>query len=49
MELVILKIVGKIMNIKCVLGGILFGNLALLIDGTLKPGNPDLYYGAWPE
>jgi hypothetical protein len=30
-------------------GGIPFTNLDPLIDGTLKPGNPDIYYGARPE
>ena len=49
MESVIPKISGKIANAKCVSGGIPFGNLAPLTDGTLKPGNPDLYYGARPE
>ena len=34
---------------KCVSGGIAFTNLDHLTDGTLKPGNPDLYYGARPE
>ena len=34
---------------KCVSGGIAFTNLDHLTDGTLKPSNPDLYYGARPE
>lgn len=34
---------------KCVSGSIPFTNLDHLTDGTLKPGNPDLYYGARPE
>ena len=34
---------------KCVSGGIVFTNLDHLTDGTLKPGKPDLYYGARPE
>ncbi|KAK4069496.1 hypothetical protein Purlil1_13699 [Purpureocillium lilacinum] len=34
---------------KCVAGQIPFTNLGPLTDGTLAPGNPDLYYGARPE
>ncbi|PNY22489.1 Uncharacterized protein TCAP_07104, partial [Tolypocladium capitatum] len=33
----------------CVAGEIPFTNLDHLTDGTLVPGNPDLYYGARPE
>lgn len=40
---------GKIRDAKCVAGGIPFTNLDDLTDGTLAPGNPDLYYGARPE
>lgn len=40
---------GKIRDAKCRLGGIPFTNLDPLTDGTLKPGNPDVYYGARPE
>ncbi|KAG9228475.1 hypothetical protein BJ875DRAFT_508482 [Amylocarpus encephaloides] len=46
---VILIIEGEITDAKCVSGNILFTNLDHLIDGTLVPGNPDLYYGARPE
>lgn len=48
-ELVIPFIEGKIRNPKCRSGGIPFTNLDHLTDGTLKPGNPDIYYGAHPE
>ncbi|TWU71534.1 hypothetical protein ED733_000958 [Metarhizium rileyi] len=34
---------------KCVAGEIPFTNLEHLTDGTLVPGNPDLYYGSRPE
>ncbi|KAH6976808.1 hypothetical protein EDB80DRAFT_757450 [Ilyonectria destructans] len=34
---------------KCVAGEVPFTNLDHLTDGTLVPGNPDLYYGARPE
>ncbi|MCJ1381926.1 hypothetical protein MMC17_005038 [Xylographa soralifera] len=34
---------------KCVSGGIPFTHLDPLTDGTLAPGNPDIYYGARPE
>lgn len=40
---------GKITDAKCVSGKIPFANLDHLTDGTLVPGNPDLYYGARPE
>ena len=48
-ESVIPIIEGKIGDAKCRSGGIPFTNLDYLTDGTLKPGNPDLYYGARPE
>ncbi|CBX99673.1 hypothetical protein LEMA_P089120.1 [Plenodomus lingam JN3] len=48
-ELVIPIIEGKIRDAKCRSGGIPFTNLDPLTDGTLKPGNPDIYYGARPE
>jgi hypothetical protein len=40
---------GKITNRKCRAGGIPFNNFASLTDRKLKPGNPDIYYGARPE
>lgn len=40
---------GNIKDAKCCSGGILFTNLDHLTDGTLVPGNPDIYYGARPE
>ncbi|KAK5086187.1 hypothetical protein LTR70_007432 [Exophiala xenobiotica] len=40
---------GNIGDAKCVSGGIPFTNLDPLTDGTLAPGNPDVYYGARPE
>jgi hypothetical protein len=40
---------GNIEDTKCVSGGIPFTNLDPLTDGTLVPGNPDIYYGARPE
>jgi hypothetical protein len=46
---VIPVIEGKIRDAKCVSGKIPFRNLSHLTDGTLVPGNPDLYYGARPE
>ena len=46
---VIPYIEGDIKDAKCVSGGIPFTNLAPLTDGTLVPGNPDIYYGARPE
>lgn len=48
-ENVIPLIAGRIRDARCVAGGIPFGNLDPLTDSTLKPGNPDLYYGARPE
>ncbi len=48
-ELVVPIIEGKIEDAKCRSGGIPFTNLDPLTDGTLKPGNPDVYYGACPE
>lgn len=40
---------GNVEDAKCVSGGIPFTNLDHLTDGTLVPGNPDIYYGARPE
>jgi hypothetical protein len=40
---------GKVEDAKCRSGGIPFTNLDYLTDGTLVPGNPDIYYGARPE
>lgn len=48
-ESVIPTIEGNIKDIRCRSGGIPFTNLNPLTDGTLKPGNPDVYYGARPE
>ncbi|KAF2763027.1 hypothetical protein EJ05DRAFT_481878 [Pseudovirgaria hyperparasitica] len=48
-ESVIPIIEGKVRDAKCRSGGIPFTNLDPLTNGTLKPGNPDLYYGARPE
>ncbi|PVH91139.1 hypothetical protein DM02DRAFT_620670, partial [Periconia macrospinosa] len=48
-ESVIPIVEGKIRDAKCRSGGIPFTNLDPLTDGTLKPGNPDVYYGARPE
>ncbi|MCJ1449359.1 MAG: hypothetical protein MMC23_009879 [Stictis urceolatum] len=48
-ESVIPIIEGKIPDSKCRSGGIPFNNLDPLTDGTLKPGNPDIFYGARPE
>ncbi|KAF9733854.1 hypothetical protein PMIN04_012897 [Paraphaeosphaeria minitans] len=48
-ELVIPFIEGTIEDARCRSGGIPFNNLDPLTDGTLKPGNPDVYYGARPE
>lgn len=36
-------------DLRCVSGGLTFTNLDHLTDGTLNPGNPDLYYGARTE
>jgi len=46
---VISIIEGDIGDAKCVSGEIPFTNLDHLTDGTLVPGNPDIYYGARPE
>jgi hypothetical protein len=46
---VIPVIEGNIGDSKCAAGEIPFTNLEHLTDGTLVPGNPDLYYGARPE
>ncbi|KAA6412265.1 MAG: hypothetical protein FRX48_04417 [Lasallia pustulata] len=46
---VIPVIEGDIGDARCVSGGIPFTNLDPLTDGTLVPGNPDIYYGARPE
>ncbi|KAF2454500.1 hypothetical protein BDY21DRAFT_353104 [Lineolata rhizophorae] len=48
-ESVIPIIEGEIGDAKCRSGGIPFTNLDPLTDSTLKPGNPDIYYGARPE
>lgn len=40
---------GDVGDRKCVAVEIPFTNLEQLTDGTLVPGNPDLYYGARPE
>jgi hypothetical protein len=40
---------GEIRDARCVAGGIPLTNLDYLTDGTLAPGNPDLFYGACPE
>jgi hypothetical protein len=40
---------GKITDAKCVSGNIPFTNHDHLTDGTLVPGNPDLYYRARPD
>jgi hypothetical protein len=40
---------GNSQDARCVSGGIPFTNLDPLTDGTLVPGNPDIYYGARPE
>lgn len=40
---------GDVKDAKCVSGGIPFTNLDPLTNGTLVPGNPDIYYGARPE
>ena len=42
-------IAGDVTDARCVSGGIPFTNLEHLTDGTLVPGNPDVYYGARPE
>ena len=40
---------GQIRDAKCVAAGIPLSNLDHLTDGTIVPGNPDVYYGARPE
>jgi len=40
---------GRIEDAKCIAGGIPLNNLDHLTDGTIVPGNPDIYYGARPE
>jgi len=40
---------GHIKDARCVAGGIPFNNLDHLTDGTIVPGNPDVYYGTRPE
>ena len=40
---------GDVGDAKCASGGIPFTNFDHLTDGTLAPGNPDIYYGARPE
>ncbi|KAF2816851.1 uncharacterized protein BDZ99DRAFT_483960 [Mytilinidion resinicola] len=49
LELVIPTIEGNITNAGYRLRGIPFDNLVPLTDRALKPGNPDIYYGARPE
>lgn len=48
-ESVIPLIDGTIRNAQCRSGGVVFRNLDPLTDGTIKPGNPDIYEGARPE
>ncbi|KAJ4286965.1 hypothetical protein N0V90_012845 [Kalmusia sp. IMI 367209] len=48
-ELVLPIIEDTIEDRRCRSGGIPFNNLDPLTDGTLKPGNPDVYYGALPH
>ena len=45
----ILIIKGDTRDAKYVSGGIPFIHLDYLIDSTLIPGNPDIYYDARPE
>ena len=40
---------GQTRDRRCVAGGIRLTNLDHLTDGTISPGNPDLFYGARPE
>ena len=40
---------GNVGDAKCISGGVPFTNLDHLTDGTIAPGNPDIYYGARPE
>lgn len=49
MTTVIPIVEGDVGDTKCVAGEIPFTNLDHLTNGTLVPGNPDLYYGARPE
>ncbi|EXL39850.1 hypothetical protein FOCG_17560 [Fusarium oxysporum f. sp. radicis-lycopersici 26381] len=46
---VIPMIEGNVGDRKCAARQVPFTNLDPLTDGTLVPGNPDLYYGARPE
>ncbi|RKL00424.1 hypothetical protein BFJ70_g17451 [Fusarium oxysporum] len=46
---VIPMIEGNVGDRKCAARQVPFTNLDHLTDGTLVPGNPDLYYGARPE
>jgi hypothetical protein len=46
---VVPMIQGKILDAECVSGKTPFKNLSPLTDGSLTPGNPDLYIGARPE
>ncbi len=48
-ETVIPIMEGKVPDGKSRAGGVPFTNLDPLTDGTLKPGNPDIFYGARPE
>lgn len=48
-ESVVPIIEGKIADGNFRSGGIPFTNLDLLTDGTLKPGKPDIYHGAYAE
>ncbi|RCI11367.1 hypothetical protein L249_7663 [Ophiocordyceps polyrhachis-furcata BCC 54312] len=49
MARVIPIIKGKLEDPRCAAGQIPFRNLDNLTDGSLVPGNPDLYYGARPD
>ncbi|XP_044715086.1 uncharacterized protein HRG_11354 [Hirsutella rhossiliensis] len=49
MARVIPIIKGKVEDPKCAAGQLPFRNLDHLTDGSLVPGNPDIYYGARPE
>lgn len=49
MNSVLSIIEGDFKDCTCVAGGIPFKNLDHLTDGTIQPGNPDLYDGARPE
>jgi hypothetical protein len=48
-ESAIFIIEGNIGDERCRSGGVSFNNLDHLTDGTLKSGNPNIYYGARPE